>query len=145
MNKKHSKKGMALIAWVLMVGFTITSAMIVINWVQNKGGALIDETASYTEGKMDCQPVRLANISTNCGAGSDSVELKNIGTLNIVKVAAQIDDERSETQTMELKAQGEPKTLTITGGFKTLTVIPLIESRGELLGCKEKNVRVYCP
>ncbi|MFH0752695.1 MAG: hypothetical protein V1914_03820 [archaeon] len=142
MNKKQSRKGLAVIGWVLMVGFTIVSAMLVINWVQDKGGTLAEETVTYAEGKIDCQAVRLANLSTDCLTGD--VELKNIGTLHIVKVMAQINDERSEEKTLDLKAQGDPLKLNI-GNFKSLTVIPIIQSSGKLLGCKEKNIRVYCP
>lgn len=142
MNNSTSKKGIAVIGWVLLVLFTVAAAMTVINWAKSHGKMLTEETVSYVEGRIDCQQVRIANISHTCAALSE-VELKNIGTLNIDKVSARTDGKSSEIKDLELKAQGEAKKLT-TANFKTLTVIPILEKDGELIGCKEKSVTVRC-
>jgi len=140
MKRKYSK-GMAIIGWVLLVAFTISASMLVINWTKQRTETLTEGTVKYVEGRLACQSVRLANISTTC---PNQVTLKNIGMLNIVKVTAQIDDQTSETKPLDLKAQGAEKTLVLDGTFKKAKIIPIIEDK-ELIGCKERSVIVYCP
>lgn len=146
MTKSSSKKGITpIIGWILLVLFTVGISTVVISWSKGHGEALTKSTVNYVEGRMDCQSVRLANTSLDCGNREVEVGLKNIGTLNIAKVSAQINDESSEMKDLDLKAQGEAKTLKTTTPFKKLKIIPIIESNEELIGCKEKSVTVYCP
>lgn len=139
--KRNNSKGMAIIGWVLLVAFTISASLLVINWTKQRTEVLTEGTVKYVEGRLACQSVRLANISTTC---PNQVILKNIGMLNIIKVIAQIDDKTSETKPIDLKAQGDNKMLTTSNPFKNLTVIPLIMENKELVGCKEKKVIVHC-
>ncbi len=143
MNRKSSKKGMEVLSWVLLVGFFIMLSVIVISWTQSRTAQLTEETVKYVEGRMDCASVKITNISTDCER--HEVELKNIGTLNVVKVSAQIDDTTSKLIPLDLKAQKDPQTLKIEQTFTKLKIIPIIQSQKETVGCKEKSITVRCP
>src|SRR3989339_1452920 len=113
---KENRKGMAqIIGWVLLVIFTVSIAAFITTWAKNQATTLSEDTVEYVEGRMDCQQVRLANLSHNCAA--NTVELINPGTLNIVRISAQIDDTETKIQSLDLKAQGDPKTLSIDQSF----------------------------
>ena len=140
MKRKYSK-GMAMIGWVLLVAFTISASLLVTNWARQRTETMTESTVKYVEGRLACQSVRLANISTACQ--TNQVTLKNIGILNIDRMTAQIDDQRSETKPIDLKARGDAKTITLDGPFNKAKFIPIIKDK-ELVGCKERSVTVYC-
>ncbi len=141
-NKPH-KKGMEALSWILVIGLFIGMSMLIINWVQSYGKTMSEETVKYVESKMACESIRIANTSTKCAA--NSVNITNLGTLNIVKVSAQLDDKKSKTISIDLKAQGTPQTLNIQEPFKKLKIIPITKSDNDLVGCKQNSLTIYCP
>ena len=133
---------MAILGWVLLIAFTITSSILVINWVQQRTESLTKETINFVEGRAACQSVKIANMSTNCAM--KQITLRNIGMLHITKIAAQIDDKTSETNSIDLKAQGADQVLQLSTPFKNATLIPIITEKKEMIGCKEKKLIVRC-
>lgn len=138
-----AKKGMETLSWILVIGFFVAISALIITWTQSHGKAMTEETVNYVEGRMDCESISIANISQNCQ--TNTVELKNIGTLNIVKISAQLDDKESKSLDLDLKAQGASQTLSIGKSFKKAKLIPITKSNNNLVGCKEKSITIYCP
>lgn len=143
MNKKYYKKGLAVVGWTLLAIFTVTIALLMANWTKTQTEKLTEQTVSYVENKLDCQSIKMTNTSLNCA--TYEVGLKNIGLLNIVSVSIQKDEASTEVRKLFLQAQGPAKVLNIQSSFKRLRIIPIIEDKKELIGCKEKSVVVSCP
>jgi|TARA_Y100000310_G_scaffold38954_1_gene36541 hypothetical protein len=141
--KKKNKKGIGpVIAWILLLGFSISLAVMVFNWTRTQTEDLTESTVSYVEGKLECQEISI-NVVTN----EDCTELtiSNRGKLNIEQFAIRTFRDEYENTLMEknLLAPKASRILNIVQSNK-IEVIPIIEANDKLVGCFEKRIAHEC-
>lgn len=84
-----NKRGVgAIIAWVLLLGFTVALATMIFLWMQGQTETMSESTVDYVEGELQCQSVRINVIKKGVDPNPcTSFEVQNVGYLNIDSVA----------------------------------------------------------
>ena len=152
--KKMSKKGISpLIATVLIIGFTIVLAAVVMQW----GGAFVrsltEEQAVLAEGQTNC-----IKLNFDMTATIDLVKITNNADVVISKVLIQKIDAAGTSSTLkedETDISGyEAKSFDVTTGLPsgvtapvegdTIRVIPYVQlANGDDYGCGKEVAKEY--
>ena len=141
--KRKNKKGIGpIIAWILLLGFSISLAVMIFNWTRTQTEDLTESTINYVEGKLECQEVSI-NVVTNVEC--TEITINNRGKLNIEQFAIRVFREDEKTLISEdLLDPKDSKTLPPIIQFNKLQVIPIIEVNDKLVGCIEKRISHEC-
>jgi|TARA_B100001971_G_C18247138_1_gene575153 hypothetical protein len=141
--KRKNKKGIGpIIAWILLLGFSISLAVMIFNWTRTQTEDLTESTINYVEGKLECQEVSI-NVVTNVEC--TEITINNRGKLNIEQFAIRVFREDEKTLISEdLLAPKASTTLPPIIQFNKLQVIPIIEVNDKLVGCIEKRISHEC-
>ncbi|MEA3378542.1 MAG: hypothetical protein U9Q69_02770 [Nanoarchaeota archaeon] len=139
-----NKKGAMWIAYILAVLFFTAIAILTINWGKSLTEESTESTINYVSGRMDCQQIKFAAESNEL---CNQLNLINKGELNIYKILIRSSDATINEEALNVNVGNPPlpviKTLNFYG--KTLNLLPVIESSGELFGCKDKELILTCP
>ena len=93
--KRKNKKGIGpIIAWILLLGFSISLAVMIFNWTRTQTEDLTESTINYVEGKLECQEVSI-NVVTNVEC--TEITINNRGKLNIEQFAIRVFREDEKT------------------------------------------------
>ncbi|QQG38926.1 MAG: hypothetical protein HYS32_00465 [Candidatus Woesearchaeota archaeon] len=87
------KKGVSpLIAWVLIVGFTISLAVIVSNALKKQAESSTEKIEEFVEGGSTCNKITIQATPLNCdkGSGIAKFNLANKGLLGVDKIKARL-------------------------------------------------------
>ncbi len=154
--KMNNKKGASMaVAWVLLVGLSISLAILVGTWLTKMTKESGDELVSQGEKDQRCADTVLVASDYNCTVGGTSLSLpegesifKNSGKFNITKVkcngvdrclnSVDCSDESPLGPGMESIALNNCLSDAITD------VIPFIDIEGEEVACAEKRVKLQC-
>lgn len=141
MHKTTNKKGVSpLIAWVLILGFSITLAGIVTNWYMKSAEQMTESTITTLEGGMECNEVSI-NVAYTYKDPNCWLKISNTGKF-------QIDSVKINTVTKDYgKNPKEYKNFTqadLPGILCTetkLTVNPILKRGDGTVSCP--NDRIY--
>lgn len=139
------KKGVSLaIAWVLLLGLSITLAIFVGTWLkkvsEDTGEAVIEDAIR----DQRCGDTVLV---VNWDCTGDTIDYRNNGVFNIVKIKCRQSTGLVDVGISTLVPSGiESQALNICldVGLDNTDVIPVIEIDGVEVACAEKSVRVTC-
>lgn len=164
-----NKRGVgAIIAWVLLLGFTVALATMIFLWMKGQTETMSESTVEYVEGELQCQSVRI-NVVNTTGPICENPDVHNVGYLNIKAVVVrEICTDGSATSSKEphsinlqpksskTETLGEYKT-TLSGfcsggadsclliiGCKKIEVMPILKIGERLVGCKDRTIVVEC-
>lgn len=142
MNNK-TKKGMSeIIAWILLLGFSISLAVLIFNWTRTHTQELTESTVSFVEGKLECQEIAI-NVVTNDDCST--ITITNKGKLTIDQLAIRTFRQNYENTLMETTklAPKQSKQLNILSSNK-IEVIPIVKIKEKLVGCNDKRILNEC-
>ena len=140
---RETKKGMSeIIAWILLLGFSISLAVIIFNWTRTHTEELTKSTVSFVEGKLECQ-----EIAINVAANDDCsiITITNKGKLTIDQFAIRTfrqDYENTLIEATQLSPK-QSKQLNILSSNK-IEVIPIVKIKEKLIGCNDKRISNEC-
>ncbi len=139
---KDKKGAGEIIAWILLLGFSISLAVLIFNWSRTQTEELTESTVSFVEGKLECQEIAI-NVVTN--EDCTSITITNKGKLNIDQLAIRTFRQEYENTLFEknLLAPKQSKTLDILQSNK-IEVIPIVKINEKLVGCNEKRILHEC-
>lgn len=159
------KKGIgAIVAWVLLLGFSIALAMMVFTWATRQTETLGEGTVEFVEGEMQCQNIQI-NVkdetpdypSSNCSV----FDIMNVGYLELDDVIVReffIDGSVDSTdktlsdplQPKTSKSEEDETYKTKIDGFcpnpgcKKTEFMPVIKISNRKVGCKDRSIVVKC-
>jgi len=108
------------VIFVLLIGFAITSAVLVINWSTKQTKDLTSSGVDFVEETIECDKVAINVRDTSEEKDCSELIINNKGRLKIEKaVLRAINDNEME-------------------------IIPIIKIDGKLIGCKEKSLYINC-
>lgn len=128
MNKKGQGQ---LVAYVLLIGFTIVLGVMVGGWMIRQAGKTGESAASRAEADVRCADVAISAICSD----TTFTGIKNTGYFTISKLKVNGIDVGGE---ITLKAS---TSLSIDLNIKN-TIIPFIKIEGKEVGCTTKSITV---
>ena len=140
---RKSKKAISpIIAWILLLGFSISLAVIIFNWTRTYTQELTESTVNFVEGKIECQEVSI-NVIAN--EDCSQITITNRGKLNIDQLAIRTfrDDYENTLIEKDLLEPKQSKQLNILSSNE-VEVIPIVEINNKLIGCNEKRILHEC-
>ena len=138
-----SKKGVSeIIAWILLLGFSVSLAVIIYNWSRTQTEDLTQSTVSFVEGKLECQEVS-TNVATN--PECNQLTITNRGKLNIDQFAIRTftGDQANSLIEEGVLTPKKSKIVNIQNPDK-IEVIPIVEINNKMIGCNEKKIFYEC-
>lgn len=124
----------AIVAWVLLLGFTIALATTIFFWTKTQAESMTESTIDYVSGQVECQDVGI-NVALN----GNTLSIRNKGYFTVNKIIARTNTE-SQTLEIGLKPQQETTvdvTIDISNG---LEIIPVVNVSKKEVGCADKAV-----
>lgn len=155
------KKGVgAVIAWVLLLGFTVALATTIFLWMKSQTETLTESTVEHVEGELQCQNVRI-NVIKSDGSTCGRLDVSNKGYVVINQLSISSFDGASSSilypdAEKEIKPQStnckpenncgieknvNPKNIT---ACKKIEVMPIIRISNRKVGCKDRMVVIEC-
>lgn len=130
-----AKKGVSpIIAWILILGLTISLAAIVTNWYLGQSKEMAEKTLTTLEGGIECSEVNINVAYTN-----DKIQciakIANTGKLKIDSIRI------NEEQLKYGKNPKEYENYTLDCTINKITAIPILERDKNLIACP--NDRIY--
>lgn len=164
--KMKRKKGIeTVVAWVLILGFSITLGTFVFMWATRSTQKMTESTLSYVEGGMQCEQVQIdALFSDYAGSSSKcmNVTITNRGYLTIEQVivrGVKTSGESIAKQTIDKNTNTIPGIpllpKRVTNGVipsswnfpdsgATIDFIPVVKDKNTLISCSDKLKTVKC-
>ncbi|MEM4245400.1 MAG: hypothetical protein QW404_01350 [Candidatus Nanoarchaeia archaeon] len=157
MKAQRHKKGMeTVVAWVLILGFTITLGTLVFVWATRSTEKMTEQTLKSIEGGMQCEQVQidanLSGIDDNCG----HVDIRNKGYFTVVQIIIRgtkgdgtpITKQVVDLSSLPIKPKEEVTNMItsqwgINAGAK-IDLIPVIREKNTLISCPERLRTVTC-
>ena len=153
----RNKKGIGpIIAWVMLLGFTISLATLVFIWMKGQTEEMSESTIESVEGEMQCQNVRVNAVKMDA---CSSLEIQNLGFLTINELVVRefcsesdVNSQTYENINLEPKSSktetsgAYKKTLETCSGCSCdkVEVMPVIKVSNRKLGCEDRTVEVEC-
>lgn len=149
------KKGQgAIIAWVLLIGLSVSLAVVVSTWTRQQAEQTSETIVSQTEIDLRCASVSF-NAAPTCESPYDSIKIVNRGDFTIHKFVAQIQskDGKLISNTINLFEggrepikPGETQTLRTQNSFQDseIGLVPFIKVDEQLAGCSSRKLTVKC-
>src|SRR3989344_6629314 len=138
------KRGASLvIAWVLLLGLSISLAIGVFSWSKLKTEALTESSVTFVEGSLECNEVK---ISIKKVGECDSLDVYNRGKLSIEKLGlSSLDGSSSDVLDANL-APLQNKVFDYSGPNveEGIEVLPLIRVGDDLVACRDSKVLLDC-
>tara|TARA_Y100000310_G_scaffold302635_1_gene340224 strand:+ start:60311 stop:60739 length:429 start_codon:yes stop_codon:yes gene_type:complete len=140
-----TKKGISIIiGWILLLGFTITLALLVFSWSKSQAESLSEETATFVEGRLECTEIAI-NVVPNDDCSS--INVNNRGKLNIDQLVILTfvgTDYDSKIEYKEIIAPKETKTLNLQKSHNKLEIVPSVKINNKLIPCNENRIVNEC-
>jgi hypothetical protein len=148
MNKKA--QGM-IIAWVLLIGLTVSLAVIVTTWTRQQAEDTVEGIASGTEVDLRCSAVSF-NAQPLCD--TETIKIVNRGDFSIHKFVIHMKNaEGLKSKTVNLFE--EPHEVLIPGKTQTINtnlgdmygeidLTPFIKVEDQIVGCSDRKLTVKC-
>ena len=139
-----NKRGASLvIAWVLLLGLSISLAIGVFSWSKLKTEALTDSSVTFVEGSLECNEVKL-NVKKigECA----SLDVYNRGKLAVEKIGiSSLDGSSSKVVDANLiPLQNKVFEYQGVKSKEGIEVLPIIRLGDELVACRDRRVLLDC-
>ena len=137
----NNKRGVGdIIAWVLLVGLSISLAIMVTAWMKQTTVKTTEFIINDVEGDVNCADVSMKAfiVSPPC----TDINVSNTGYHKIVKLAARHQYGKQEFQ-VDLLPQTDSKVLNMQIPTK-VDIIPVIQVGKGLLGCADRKITLTC-
>lgn len=148
----RNKKGAAIIAWVLLMGFSIGLATTVFLWMTKQTETMGESATRFVEGGMQCDNVMINVANTepaDCNPPHEStccLKIMNTRYLNIEKVLL---------RGLEVVESYEcPDKLEVKGSIfcgpeedwapQNVSIMPIVKVGNDLAACKNKAITIEC-
>lgn len=144
------KAASPVIAWILLIGITVSIAAGVITWQRSHAEKLTEETVTFITGRMECEQIKIsAEKITAC----PDINITNRGTLTINKVSIRSDQAGGILNTQIIPAatlaslalELSSQDLNIGIDYKKIEIMPLLSVDKKLYGCTDKKLVIECP
>ena len=143
----------AIIAWVLLIGLSVSLAVVVSTWTRQQAEETAEGIVSQTEVDLRCASVSF-NAAPDC-VNSFEMKIVNRGDFTIHKFVAQIQskDGKLVSNTINLFENGrEPlkpgdtQTLKTQNSFQAseIGLVPFIKVDDQIVGCSARKLTVKC-
>ncbi|MBU4502975.1 MAG: hypothetical protein KKA79_10355 [Nanoarchaeota archaeon] len=147
----RNKKGAGtIIAWVLLLGFSIGLAITVFMWTTQQTEEMGKTSVRFVEGGMMCDNVMI-NVAVD-NPTTCSITISNTRYLNISQISIrQLEGTPTSTNEPVNLAprskdipESQSKYSKVTGYCGDIEVMPIITINEELVGCKNKAITIEC-
>ena len=139
----RSKRGVGdVIAWVLLIGLSISLATIVTIWMKQTTTKTAEFIINDVEGDVRCADVSMKAFVVQPSPACTDINISNTGYLKIIKVTARHQFGTQEFQ-VDLLPQTDSKVLNMHIPTK-VEIIPVIEVGKGLLGCADRKLTLVC-
>ncbi len=154
-NFLNKKKGQAaLIAWVLLIGLSVSLAVIVTTWTREQAEETTETLVSQTEADLRCDAVSF-NVAPQCEIPYDGLKIVNRGDFTIHKFVVHIKPPEGNliSSTINLfeggrepLKPGETQTLRTKDSFMNseIDLVPFIQVDGQYVGCSARQLTTRC-
>lgn len=146
-----SKKGAGtVVAWVLLLGFSISLATTVFLWTTRQAEEMTESTVRFVEGGMQCDNVGInvaVKAATDCTPQkSCCLKITNVRYLNIEKIILRALERVDSAECGSLAATQPPPFIFCGQDWapQNVSVMPVVKVNNDLVGCKNKAVTVKC-
>lgn len=155
LKKSLTKKGQgAIIAWVLLIGLSVSLAVIVSTWTREQAEETTETLVSQTEADLRCASVSF-NAKPECSIPYDSLKVVNRGDFTIHKFIVHIKSNQGQlfSSTINLFEggrepikPGETQTLRTQDSFMNseIELVPFIQVDGQYVGCTARTLNTEC-
>ena len=138
MDKKGAE---AIVAWVLLVGLSITLGVIVMQWSKEQAEKQAKDIVREVEGDIKCVDVSINAYFTD--ANCDEIFITNKGYFKILSIKIRPDIGTVETLNINLDPQ-QSQTLNIGYLTNKLDIIPIIKAGKEDIACLDRKLTINC-
>ena len=164
------KKGIgAVIAWVLLLGFTVALATTIFLWMKGQTETMSESTIEFAEGEMQCQNVRINVVNVGSKLNVHNVGYLTINQLSIRTIGELGEDSKSKLEPdpapdCELNpddclkpqtsgTQCQPPSCGVISDIEgnltapvctQIEVMPIIKIKTRMVGCKDRKVVIKC-
>ncbi len=155
LSKNKQKRGQgAIIAWVLLIGLSVSLAVIVSTWTREQAEETTETLVSQTEADLRCAAVSF-NAKPECKIPYDKLKIVNRGDFTIHKFVIHIKPKEGQliSNTINLFEggrepikPGETKTLRTQDSFMNseIELVPFIQVDGQYVGCTARTLKIKC-
>lgn len=152
---KRNKGVEGVLAWVLLLGFSVTIGVMVFMWATKMSGRISENTVNYVEGDMSCEQVQIYSEFTRDNNGiCKNIKTMNKGYLNITQIMIRGMEKQTgkviKPQTIDFKPAMKPKedvTSLLTDAINPnseVDVIPVTSSNNRMILCTVRKVSLEC-
>lgn len=132
-----------VIAWVLLVGFAVSLAVLVGRWSIQQSQKSVSSIVETGEGDIMCENVA---ISAVCECNGDcNLDVSNKGTLNIyqLNIGGCTTKDVGKGDNNWYIGLNEKKEITLSKcSDELITLIPMIKIEDRLIGCANKELNI---
>lgn len=134
------KKGQGnVIAWVLLVGFAISLAVLVGRWSIQQAQSSTEGIVDMSEADIRCESVAISAVCTGSD-GNYKLDVSNKGSLIIKSINVGGCDTPKIDGPIGLNEKTGEIGLSICG--ETIRLIPMIDINGKTIGCSAKEINI---
>lgn len=144
MKLSKNKKGMAIVSWVLLLGFVIALATGVFIWQIKQTEELSQGMVKSVSGEMGCEGVVFNVVSRD---GCSSLTVSNKGYFDIDQFVIRVFSDLGVDAVVDETFVPVKESSVLNVGVATadkVEVIPLVKVSEGLVGCEQKSVEVSC-
>lgn len=151
---KRNKGVEGVVAWVLLLGFSVTIGVMVFMWATKTSGRLSENTVNYVEGDMSCEQVQIYSEFARDNNGiCKTIKTMNKGYLNITQIMIRGVEQNGKAikpQTIEFKPALKPKEEVISpltdaiNPNSEVDVIPVTASNNRMILCTVRKMSLEC-
>ena len=144
------KKGQGMIiAWVLLIGLTVSLAVIVTTWTRQQAEETTAGIVSQTEVELRCAAVSF-NAKPNCVG--NNIEIVNRGDFSIHKFVIHMKPTGAALQSETVNlfddpiAPGQEKSINTQFNdlYGSIDLTPFIKVEDQYVGCSDRKLTVKC-
>ena len=138
------RKGVSpLIAFVLLIGFTVALGSVVIIWMKEQAQSSVDIIVEDVETDLSCGDVSFnAHFVPSAAGNCTEINITNKGVRRIKDVTVRYEIGTKENFNVEIMP-GETKNLKISKDGD-IDIIPVIVSGEKKIGCSSRKVSLIC-
>ncbi len=141
-----NKRAISWIAWILVLGITVTLVTAMIFWSKGQISTLSEATVKYVSGREECKSVKIDAWGNppDC----DALNITNKGYVKISNARLHLDkgnvNDRVAMFGQEIVPTATKENDTISA-FSSADILPIVNVKGELYGCSDKVLTISCP
>ncbi|MFH1210469.1 MAG: hypothetical protein V1645_01000 [archaeon] len=146
-----------VVAWVLLLGFSITLGVFVFMWATKSTTDFTESTVGFVEGGMQCEQVQIYAVFSedpNDPTNKCYLNITNNGYFTIDEIiirgtAGTTSIPKQEIKTppfvpLKPKERIDGNILGLPKTGLTLDIIPAVKDKNKIIACPEKMITVQC-